>query len=134
MSENIAFCFDYFFNPETGGDCLVGTLPDTDSVKLWTKDPNPGIQKLIYDKVSTIQNRMECYVLLIMELSGKNVRTALCVHAHSLKAKIFSNAKIPEIVCISSVHALQYALVPVNFGSQTALIVEIMAYGSVVSI
>ncbi|KAL4008035.1 hypothetical protein ACER0C_001887 [Sarotherodon galilaeus] len=97
MSENIAFCFDNFFNPETGGDCLVGTAPDSDSIEFWINEPNAGIQKLIYDNVATIQNRMECYVLFIMELNGKN-----------------------------------YGLVPVNFGTQTALIVEILAFGSVV--
>ncbi|XP_039465397.1 alpha-tectorin-like [Oreochromis aureus] len=97
MSENIAFCFDNFFNPETGGDCLVGTAPDLDSTEFWINEPNVEIQKLIYDNVATIQNRMECYVLFIMELNGKN-----------------------------------YGLVPVNFGTQTTLIVEILAFGSVV--
>lgn len=71
MSENIAFCFDNFFNPGTGGDCLVGTAPDSDSIEFWINEPNAEIQKLIYDNVATIQNRMECYVLFIMELNGK---------------------------------------------------------------
>lgn len=73
MSENIAFCFDNFFNPETGGDCLVGTAPDSDSIEFWINEPNAEIQKLIYDNVATIQNRMECYVLFIMELNEENV-------------------------------------------------------------
>uniref|UniRef100_A0A3B4FGF7 ZP domain-containing protein n=1 Tax=Pundamilia nyererei TaxID=303518 RepID=A0A3B4FGF7_9CICH len=62
MSENIAFCFDNFFNPETGGDCLVGTAPDSDSIEFWINEPNAEIQKLIYDNVLNGKNAFEAQV------------------------------------------------------------------------
>ncbi|XP_067378941.1 uncharacterized protein [Channa argus] len=74
-SENVAICFDGFYDPETGGDCIVGPLVAEEAFEFYisVNDDDGGFQQ----PLPTIKSVLQCTVNLEFTYSGKEVELVL---------------------------------------------------------
>nr|ABS32022.1 sperm plasma glycoprotein 120 [Melanochromis auratus] len=66
--EEIAFCFDKFYNPGNKGDCIVGSSPDKRRAALSIVQADSFLERWIRNKTQTIQNSLRCSVQIIMPI------------------------------------------------------------------
>uniref|UniRef100_A0A3Q2P925 Uncharacterized LOC105923669 n=1 Tax=Fundulus heteroclitus TaxID=8078 RepID=A0A3Q2P925_FUNHE len=61
-SENFVFCFNGFYDPQSKGNCVLAPKEERVWLAFYGKDP--GLEQLIHQKLPTITNTLECYILI----------------------------------------------------------------------
>ncbi|KAL4008046.1 hypothetical protein ACER0C_001898 [Sarotherodon galilaeus] len=92
-SGNVTVCFNGFFSPETGGDCIVVGSMDVQGFTFETYlQPSPFDQNLIRRYLRTIQNSLQCY----FEIAFSHVSYHLYVHNFGTQASLLFFTSSPD--------------------------------------